>query len=109
MKIIYNKLIPFGAFTTINLFGVLFTKEPLSERVVNHEYIHAMQMRELLFVPFYLWYLCEWLVRLVQYRNAFVAYKNICFEREAFACQSIPDYRHKRRSFAFVHYLRRVG
>ena len=42
MKIIYNTIIPLKGFKCINLFGVLFTRkgETLSERNIQHEYIH---------------------------------------------------------------------
>ena len=53
MKIIYNRLIPFGRFFAINLFGVLFVKgrkEQVTEVDLNHELIHTAQMKEL-------WYL----------------------------------------------------
>ena len=89
MIVIRNSLIPFGRkFGAINLFGVLFAKHGmvLTPQVMNHERIHSRQMRELLFVPFYLIYLLEWLCRLVQFRgDHYKAYVNTSFEREAYA------------------------
>jgi hypothetical protein len=67
MKTIYNNIIPFPGFAAINLFGVIFARKkyrPLSETTVNHEAIHTEQMKELLYVGFYLCYLVEWIVRL---------------------------------------------
>lgn len=40
----------------MNLFGIMFVKPDvvLTDEVVNHERIHSRQMRELLYVLFYL-------------------------------------------------------
>ena len=61
MIIVKNKIIPFGSYTTINLFGILFTKSDyLSPTTINHERIHTKQMLELLIVGYYLWYIIEY-------------------------------------------------
>ncbi len=106
MRVIYNRIIPFGTFKAINLFGVVFSKMPLSATECRHEQIHSRQMLELCVVGFYLWYVVEWGIRLLQYRNGLVAYFNICFEREAYLNQSRPDYLMHRRCFGFWRYLR---
>lgn len=100
MKIIYNNIIPFPGFAAINLFGVIFARKkcrPLSETTVNHEAIHTEQMKELLYVGFYLCYLAEWIVRLFMKGNA---YRNISFEKEAYNCQHISGYTQIRQRFA---------
>lgn len=62
MKIIYNKIIPFKGFKAINLFGFLFTrKRNLLDVDINHEAIHTEQMKELLYIGFYILYFAEWL------------------------------------------------
>ena len=69
----------------MNLFGVIFARkecEPLGERTLNHEAIHTAQMKEMLYVGFYLWYLIEWFVKLFIYGKK--AYRNISFEREVY-------------------------
>lgn len=107
MKIIYNKLIPFGRFFAINLFGVLFvkgTKEQVTEIDLNHERIHTAQMKELWYIPFYILYLLEWLYRLFRPGNA---YSNISFEREAYANECNLRYLQSRPRFASRRYLRR--
>lgn len=70
----------------INLFGTVWSRETdwIDSNVINHEQIHSAQMKELLYVPFYIWYVIEWLFRLLQYRDADKAYRNISFEREAY-------------------------
>lgn len=85
MKVIYNNIIPFPGFTAMNLFGLIFARkeyDPLAKRTLNHEAIHTAQMRELLYIGFYLWYVVEWLVKLFIYGKE--AYRNVSFEREAY-------------------------
>lgn len=107
MKIIINRHLPPKGFTAINLFGVIFTRrgDEISERVIRHEKIHSQQMKYMLYLFFYLWYGVEWLVRLIQYRNAKTAYFNISFEREAYYNDSNPHYLKSRRAFAWIKYL----
>ncbi|MDE5840178.1 MAG: hypothetical protein K2H49_04590, partial [Muribaculaceae bacterium] len=71
----------------LNLFGTLWARDTswIDKYVVNHERIHNAQMRDLLFIPFYIVYVLEWLVRLVQFGSWHKAYMNISFEREAYA------------------------
>lgn len=102
MKVIYNSLIPFKGFSAINLFGVIFARKEykeLSQRVLNHEAIHTAQMKELLYIGFYIWYLVEWLIKLCQYGRK--AYENISFEREAYAYQNDDTYLKRRKHFAW--------
>lgn len=102
MKVIRNSWIPWGRYGAINLFGVLFAKRdmPLTAEVMNHEQIHTAQMRELLYLPFYLVYVLEWLLRMVQTRgDTFEAYKRISFEEEAYRHDSDLGYLRRRRPF----------
>ena len=89
----------------INLFGVLLTKGELSRVDLNHEEIHTAQMKELLYVGFYLWYVLEWLIRLLQYGFSQKAYANISFEREAYLHQRDTGYLSRRKRFSWVRYL----
>lgn len=109
MKIIYNKYLPTKRYAAINLFGVVFARkehEPLKESLKHHETIHTVQGKELLWVFFYLFYLLEWLFRLIQYRNLNGAYRNISFEREAYGKQDDLDYLKTRKRYSFVKYLK---
>ncbi|MDE6717696.1 MAG: hypothetical protein K2J70_05835 [Muribaculaceae bacterium] len=107
MKIIYNRILPVGRrFHAINLFGILFAKGPCDRVMINHEKIHTAQMREFLFIGFYLLYILEWLFRLFQYRNLFLAYRNISFEREAYSHEADLQYLTSRPRFASLRYLK---
>lgn len=104
MKIIYNSILPFGRdYSAINLMGVLFVKHGirLTPELLNHEAIHSAQIREMVYLPFYLLYVLEWLWRLLQTRgNSLEAYCRISFEREAYAHGSDLSYLLRRRRFA---------
>lgn len=108
LKVLLNNIIPFGSYVAINLFGLVLSRRPLSKVERNHEYIHTLQQRELLWVGFYLWYMIEWMVRIIQSFNfstfkfsAKRAYYTISFEREAYAHQDDLDYRHHRPFWAW--------
>ena len=91
----------------LNLFGTFWTRDKswIDKYVVNHERIHTRQQKELLFIPFYLIYILEWLVRLVQYRNQEKAYMNISFEREAYKYGHDLKYLEQRKPYAWIKFL----
>src|SRR5690554_756120 len=72
---------------------------------LNHERIHLRQQIELLVVFFYLWYGLEFLLRWISYGNRNIAYRNISFEREAYACEKNLDFLNKRTFWNFLKYL----
>lgn len=111
-KVIFNGLIPFPGFLAVNLFGIIFVRKEFKEmwfnqtivnHVLNHESIHTAQMKELLYIPFYLLYLLFFLVNLLRYPFQFKkAYRNIPFEREAFKNDYNLKYLENRKSFAWA-------
>ena len=107
MRIIRSRFLPAKGFLAINLFGFCFCRREavITRRVLNHEGIHTAQMRELLFVGFYLLYVVEWLYRLIRLRSRLDAYMTISFEREAYAHDADYDYLTKRRHFAWTKCL----
>ena len=102
MRIIPNNIIPIPGFTSLNFFGLLFVRksrmDKLTNKVMNHEYIHTEQMKELWYVGFYVIYVAEWLFNLVFHTKN--AYKRISFEREAYQHQADLDYLKTRKKFA---------
>lgn len=114
MKIIYNNIIPFKGFAAINLFGILFVrndcKAQVSDRMINHESIHTAQMKEMLWIFFYLWYIIEWFIKLFKYGNSNEdgrgdAYHNISFEREAYDNEANQQYLNSRKHYSWWYYL----
>lgn len=116
MKIIYNKLIPMQGYKAINLFGILFVHsgKKIKQSDMNHEEIHTEQMKELLYIFFYLIYIFEWLVRIIicllkhNYTKLsevpHKAYKVISFEKEAYDNESDFEYLHNRKHYAMWEY-----
>jgi hypothetical protein len=123
--VIRNKYLPLGDFKVMNILGFLFVREEVevSPTILRHEAIHTRQQRELLVLsliialPFASWwsipialampfilYILAWLVELVlpPYNSA---YKDIPFEREAYANQHNPNYLATRPWFAVVRYI----
>ena len=102
--IVHNRLLPPPRFLAINLFGIIFVRHgrSLSDVDLNHEHIHTAQMIELLFVGFYMWYLVEWVVLFMRYRNVIRAYRNIRFEREAYDHERDLSYLRRRKLWAWA-------
>lgn len=105
MKIIENKIIPFPGYKAINLFGILFVREgaKISEQDLNHESIHTAQMKEMLYIFFYIWYIVEWIIRLFKKDNA---YRNISFEQEAYNNENNLEYLNNRKHYGWFKYLK---
>lgn len=107
MIIVKNKIIPFGSYTTINLFGILFTKSDyLSPTTINHERIHTKQMLELLIVGYYLWYIIEYIIVRFCHKKQNAAYHDISFEEEAHNNDDNLHYLDNRKHFAWWKYVR---
>ena len=102
MKIVPNNIIPFPGFLAINLFGVLFVRKARIDKVtdvtINHESIHTAQMKELLYIGFYIIYFFEWLFNLIFHTKD--AYDRISFEREAYQYEKDLDYLKTRKHYA---------
>ena len=107
MRIIRNNIIPPKGFKAINICGVIFARKTavISEQTLRHEYIHTMQMKEMLYVFFYIWYVVEWLIRLIAICDTHKAYRAISFEQEAYENQDIGTYKHFRRHYCWGKYL----
>ena len=103
MKRIYvmRKLPLRKIYYAICLFGFVFSVRPLSPIEQNHELIHAAQQKELLYIPFFIWYGIEWLVLFFKYRDSEKAYFNIRFETEAYRHQADLNYLKHRKHFHY--------
>lgn len=89
------------------LFPFILVRQPNPNPILlNHERIHLRQQAELGILPFYVWYLMEYLIRRVQYPNHYLAYCNISFEREAYAHEADLTYLSHRPLWRFWRYLR---
>lgn len=108
MKIIRKAWFLPKQFVAINIFGVLFTRQNtvISEETMRHEEIHTAQMKEMLYIFFYIWYGVEWLIKLFIYHSSIEAYRNISFEREAYSNEDDVIYLEDRKRFAWIKYLK---
>ena len=93
-KVIAITLLPIGIFTR---------DDEVSDITINHELIHAVQQREMLYLMFYLWYFIEWLIRLLI--NGKQAYRKLSFEQEAYDNDWSLYYLDRRKRFAWWKYL----
>ena len=106
--IVTKYLIPKG-YRGLTFFPFVFVKHRLDKEntfFVNHERIHLQQQLELLVFPFLIWYFVEFCLRWIRYRNWDLAYKNISFEREAYANAKNLDYLKQRSFWGFSKYIR---
>lgn len=129
MKIIRNKIVPFGDFDVMNILGLLFVREEvvLDDEILNHEAIHTEQQYEILMLslavglmlsniyatwwrlllalvmPFAL-YILAWFIELLLPPYG-TAYKDSPFEREAYANQRNTKYLATRPLFAWWRYI----
>lgn len=131
MIIIKNNFIPFGNYSTINLFGLLFTKrDSLRDDIINHEKIHSTQILELAIVGvltillltfifnisywylllggslFYIWYVMEYMFVRFFHKKQNNAYHDISLEEEAYNNEDDLNYLDNRKWFAWVKYLK---
>lgn len=100
-------LVPKG-YTGITLFPFVFVRDKSlasNPVLLNHERIHIRQQAELLVLPFYIWYGIEYGIRYLKYKDSKTAYRNISFEREAYANEQNFGYIKGRRFWGFIKYL----
>ncbi|MCZ4243262.1 hypothetical protein [Pedobacter punctiformis] len=77
------------------------------QEIINHEKIHLRQQLELLILPFYTFYLFNYLINLIKYQNHDLAYRNIIFEREAYKHETDLDYLKKGNWFGWLRNWKR--
>jgi len=108
-----NWLILGGATIGMALYPFIFLKKKyvatqpkaVLDKCIRHESIHIQQQRELFVIFFYVWYIAEYLIRLLTSLRPNVAYENISFEREAYANENDENYLVNRTSWRFLHYI----
>lgn len=132
MKKIISKHFPFAGYKAMTVWPFIFIREGMAwaydEKTDRHEHIHGEQQKELLVAGiitscilwlvgcgwwslmalpvFFYWYVVEWLIRWAYYRNRKTAYRNIAFEREAYAKEDDVVYLDSRKPFAWVKYIK---
>lgn len=104
MRVVISKAIVPRGYVAITVFPFIFIRSEYwrKEKIINHERIHLAQQKELLVLAFYVWYLIDYIVKFIKYRNHKQAYRNIIFEREAYASQNNLNYLKKRKLYSFL-------
>lgn len=131
MIVIKNKFIPFKGYETINLFGILFTRDDFIDPIeYNHESIHSAQMLEcmilsaviitaicIMFNIFWWWLLLSIFMYYIQYGLEYIiirlfhhkqtdAYHDVSFEEEAYNNDNNLNYLKHRKAFAWIKYIK---
>lgn len=101
-KVYLVKKHPMGKnFLAICLFGFVFSIRPLDATELNHELIHAAQQKELLYIPFFIWYGIEWVILRLKYKSWMEAYYHIRFEQEAYRHERDHQYLSHRKHYRY--------
>jgi len=105
MFLIINKFFIPKGYRGITIFPFIFLRYKTDKKdlvILNHEKIHIYQQLELLILPFYVLYLVHFLVNLIKYKNKDLAYRNIIFEKEAYANETNLNYLKNRKLWEFL-------
>jgi hypothetical protein len=104
--LILLKNIPLPKIDGIALWPfVLIASKEANSIVLNHERIHLRQQIEMLVLPFYVWYLAEWILYYFKFKDWDKAYRHISFEKEAYKNDRNLNYLKTRRFWGFLKYL----
>jgi hypothetical protein len=107
--VIENSRIPQALSWFINIWAItlypfIICKGELDQRVRTHEIIHLYQQRELLLIGFWVLYVWYWLVGLWKLRSFRDAYREIPFEKEAYANDWDATYPLNRKAFSWIKF-----
>lgn len=105
MIVVKNNIIPVKPYDAMTLWPFIFVRKDakVTEQLLNHERIHGRQQLELLIVPFLLWYVVEFVIRTLFGKGN--AYRNICFEREAYENENDMGYLDHRSLWKFLSHI----
>ena len=105
-----NPLLPVKGYQYMNICGILFTRnesaiDRMTDSTVRHEVTHTKQIIEMGIILYYLWYVIEWLIRLLIMADSHKAYRAISFEKESRAAGADPNYNRKVFQYRWINYL----
>ena len=89
----------------ITLWPFVFIRDEGDVQTINHEKIHLRQQLELLIVCFYLLYVFYWFRSYIKHGDKAKAYREIPFEKEAYAFDGDLTYLEKRKPYAWINFL----
>jgi len=90
---------------TLAPFGIYFKNEKNIKftYIVNREKIHWRQQMEMFIIPYYVWYMIEYLIKVIIYGE--YAHASISFEREAYKYNTNPMYYINRKRYAWIQFI----
>ena len=107
MIIVCQNLLTKMKINGVTLFPFIISRRKdfkTNKILVNHEKIHIRQQLELLIIFFYIWYVIEYYYWYIKLKNKHLAYRNISFEREAYAMEEDLNYLETRKLWSFWKY-----
>lgn len=106
--LIFSKYFFFSSFNAMAIWPFILLKDKELKKdfiLLNHENIHLHQQKEMLWLPFFMFYMIEYLIKLFIYKNSKLAYFNLSFEREAYQNEQNLNYLCSRKYWSFLNYL----
>ena len=93
------------------LFEVIIIRKDVRHyyKSLNHEQIHIAQQREMLYLPFLLFYVGHYLILRVKGLSHKQAYRGIFLEKEAYANEGKITYVYRRKCFASFRYINKIN
>ena len=94
---------------TLSPIGIFYCSEEVrdDQTTRNHELTHWEQQKEMFCLFFYLWYLGEYLIKLIMFMNHRKAYRGIGFEQEAKEYERDLGYLSTRKPFQWIRFVLR--
>jgi len=82
--------------------------EDINDEMINHESIHVRQAFQMLYVPFWIIYIGQWLYnKFILKMTADQAYENIIFEKEAYANDKNLNYLKEFKFWSWTNYAKK--
>lgn len=88
----------------ITIYPFIFIRENYLDDasvLINHEKIHLEQQKELLILPFFIWYGVEYLIRRIKGESKNNSYLNLLFEQEAYLNENNENYLKTRKRYNY--------
>lgn len=108
MFIVVSKYLIPNEFRAMTVFPFVLLKNDFDREnkiLINHERIHYRQQKELLILPFYIWYFFDFMIKLSRYKDKNMAYMNVVFEKEAYDNENELNYLKSRTFWGFLKYI----
>lgn len=86
LKIVESNILPPKGYKAITILLWMFIRKgaKINDKTYTHENIHLEQEIEMGFILFYIWYIIEFIIKLICTRNWKRTYRSISFEQEAY-------------------------